>query len=143
MSAQERWHGTSGGYGNHKCRCDDCREAHRVACSDRKENRLAERVDVNGVMIHPRATHGTANGYRNYGCRCDPCVAAGSRDSVGRTIDRSEERVEVDGRLVHMNAPHGTATGYNYYWCRCRPCTDAHVARKGKRKMRESGRAAA
>lgn len=26
----EKWHGTSGGYTNHKCRCNDCREAWRV-----------------------------------------------------------------------------------------------------------------
>ena len=27
VEARERWHGTIGGYMNHRCRCPDCREA--------------------------------------------------------------------------------------------------------------------
>lgn len=29
MSALEKWHGTAGGYTNHKCRCDACTAAWR------------------------------------------------------------------------------------------------------------------
>lgn len=27
MNLRERWHGTSGGYSNHRCRCDECKRA--------------------------------------------------------------------------------------------------------------------
>lgn len=67
MSA-EPWHGTTGGYTNHKCRCDDCRAALREYQKERRRARIAEAT--------PDHVHGTANGYGNYGCRCDACRAA-------------------------------------------------------------------
>jgi hypothetical protein len=75
----ERWHGTSGGYTNHKCRCDECRAAWRAYISRRRAERYAE---VNGgpasddVRAKKLADvkHGTESTYTNWGCRCRPCT---------------------------------------------------------------------
>lgn len=63
-------HGTAGGYTNHHCRCDLCREAFSKAmwkAGVKRRERGLPKGD-------PR--HGTANGYDNYGCRCDACKLA-------------------------------------------------------------------
>lgn len=65
------WHGTIGGYSNHKCRCDACSKAfseyQREAGKRRKNAPTPEHI------------HGTYNGYTNYGCRCTACRLAQSR----------------------------------------------------------------
>ena len=64
-------HGTHGGYTNHRCRCDDCREAHRVghaASVARMRQRLASG--------EAQPVHGTPGAYCNWGCRCIPCTQA-------------------------------------------------------------------
>ena len=66
--SDETWHGTPGGYTNHRCRCDACRAALRDYQRDRRQQRIASAT--------PDRVHGTANGYGNYGCRCDRCRAA-------------------------------------------------------------------
>lgn len=40
VGADEPWHGTLNGYGNHRCRCADCSEAKRV--SNREYRRRPE-----------------------------------------------------------------------------------------------------
>ena len=64
-------HGTAGGYRNHKCRCQPCTEAHRIAHTASIE-RLRAKVAAGEVEI----PHGTQNAYANYGCRCVPCTGA-------------------------------------------------------------------
>lgn len=61
----ERWHGTAGGYKNHGCRLECCREAHAVAQAAQKARR--ERLPWDQIP------HGTVNGYVNYHCRCEDC----------------------------------------------------------------------
>lgn len=73
-AATSRGHGeplTYRGHGGRRgCRCDQCREAHRVhTAAARAEN--AARGLAPG---HP--AHGTRNGYDHYRCRCDQCVTA-------------------------------------------------------------------
>ena len=71
----ERWrdeswgnpHGTDSHYGS-GCRCDECREAHRVAAKARRDVRAAD--TRSGWLPVP---HGTTNAYANYGCRCTAC----------------------------------------------------------------------
>jgi hypothetical protein len=70
----EYWHGTTNGYGNRRCRCGPCKDAHRVAKQGVRAERYAERVLVDGLLIHPAATHGRFASYTNYGCRCVPCT---------------------------------------------------------------------
>lgn len=72
------YHGTLNGYSNIRCRCDLCREAGAIENRKQKTRRLANRVVVDGVLIHPFACHGTETGYRNWGCRCDLCTEAAS-----------------------------------------------------------------
>jgi hypothetical protein len=44
-----------------------------------KTARRAERVLVNGRLVHPHApTHGENSTYNNYGCHCGPCEEAHS-----------------------------------------------------------------
>lgn len=62
----EEWHGTTNGYANKKCRCEDCKKAWRKYC---KERRLARTPE-------DEFPHGTSNGYTNYRCRCAACTAA-------------------------------------------------------------------
>jgi hypothetical protein len=58
-------HGYSA-YGNHKCRCDECRGAHRAYQREfRQRPRAPESLE-----------HGSNNTYTNYGCRCEQCRAA-------------------------------------------------------------------
>lgn len=61
------WHGTYGGYTNHKCRCADCREANRLYAAQRRDDpevrdreaaRVAEyRRRVTAAVEWVRATH--------------------------------------------------------------------------------------
>ncbi|BCF84563.1 MULTISPECIES: hypothetical protein [Rhodococcus erythropolis group] len=37
--------------------------------------RMAERVLIEGRLVHPRANHGTLSAYNNFGCRCLDCSA--------------------------------------------------------------------
>lgn len=48
MSA-EPWHGTTGGYTNHACRCDDCREAKRER--DREYRQRPEARVVRAIQL--------------------------------------------------------------------------------------------
>lgn len=72
----ERWHGTSGGYTNHKCRCTECRAAWAVLIMKMKARRKAAPT--------PDHVHGTTNGYTGYGCRCADCTRAQSLASNAR-----------------------------------------------------------
>jgi hypothetical protein len=61
-------HGVSG-YTNHRCRCDECRDAWRTYMAGLRLIRI-ERPIPDWVK------HGRASTYRNYSCRCGDCVAA-------------------------------------------------------------------
>lgn len=63
-------HGTDNAYGNLGCRCDPCKEAHRVYQLARGS----------------RYPHGTAARYSLGGCRCDACK--GARTAYARLTDR-------------------------------------------------------
>ena len=75
-AVEAAWHGTLGGYTNHKCRCDKCREANRIYNTGAKARRYASLKDPLD------ARHGSTNFYGNYGCRCDRCTAAWAVDIV-------------------------------------------------------------
>lgn len=68
----ERWHGTTGGYSNHKCRCDPCRLAWNAYCAERK--RKARR----NFTPAPGDEHGLEKTYQK-GCKCALCLAGHSR----------------------------------------------------------------
>lgn len=57
-------HGTYSYYHNHKCRCDECKAAHRDHMRAWRERARTYPAD--------QIPHGV-DGYRNYGCRCDTC----------------------------------------------------------------------
>lgn len=87
-AALERWHGTAGGYCNHRCRCVPCTSAFATYQRRMKEQRLARLVEIGGRAFHPFAPHGTTNAYRNYGCRCHDCTDANTAANRRR---RTEE----------------------------------------------------
>lgn len=68
----EKWHGTSGGYTNHDCRCDECRKANAIMQRETKARRLAR-------PIPEHMQHGHHNTYLNYGCRCELCKVGHGR----------------------------------------------------------------
>lgn len=70
MAETKDYHGTSGGYTNHKCRCDKCKAAFAAYMA-----KFRERVKDNV----PEHVHGTAGGYTNYSCRCVKCTSAHTR----------------------------------------------------------------
>jgi hypothetical protein len=82
----ERWHGTAGGYTNHRCRCDPCRDAWADMCYRMRQNRTQRPT--------PDHVHGSANGYGNYGCRCKECThawAVVSREQKRRAVKRGQD----------------------------------------------------
>jgi hypothetical protein len=72
-------HGTTNGYTNLACRCQDCRNAWAVYCYRRQQVR-ADALSRSALLV----IHGTANGYGNYGCRCEPCTKAFSAATLAR-----------------------------------------------------------
>src|SRR4029079_16230482 len=72
VSAQQ-FHGTTGGYTNHDCRCDDCRAAWTSYTRDARKSRYA-RLAADPTV----AEHGKASTYGNWGCRCRACTDAWS-----------------------------------------------------------------
>lgn len=62
------WCGTSGGYANHDCRCDECRAAWGRFVAQQRHARAARPI--------PADLHGKATTYTNYRCRCTRCRAA-------------------------------------------------------------------
>lgn len=80
-------HGTTGGYGNHKCRCDACKKAHRIACLSSnkayRERNVARGLTTQGKLRVRRPngkepSHGTYARYqwRKDPCRCEACRSA-------------------------------------------------------------------
>ena len=61
-SLTEPWHGTLGGYSNHKCRCVPCTTANTVYQQDWRDRHWGMEPPIHG-----------RSGYMNYGCRCDVC----------------------------------------------------------------------
>lgn len=64
--ADEKWHGTSGGYTNHKCRCDECRVAFNESMRKYQKRRRESYV------YDPAHEHGREKTFQR-GCRCVPC----------------------------------------------------------------------
>lgn len=67
LAADDPRHGTASSYRNHACRCDACREAHRL-------DKAARRAE-GPKGTRQQAQHGTRSKYSR-GCRCDECRAA-------------------------------------------------------------------
>ena len=79
-------HGTISAYGNHGCRCGECR-----AANARHQQELLARYRQEGG----RGQHGTDYRYRT-GCRCDPCrTAHAAEDREYRRKRRLREEPET------------------------------------------------
>ena len=68
------WHGTSGGYTNHKCRCDYCVVAWNAYHTATIRSLRKEIAQKEGVVLEI-ANHGTESGYSR-GCSCSKCKEA-------------------------------------------------------------------
>ena len=115
----EKWHGTTGGYSNHRCRCDDCRQAWNKSCRERKKRIRAEYV------FNPDDEHGFARTYQR-GCKCAACLAAHARES--RTYQARKEqppkgqRCEICGDLpkrIVWDHDHATNQFRGWLCIRC------------------------
>lgn len=83
-------HGSASTYSNHKCRCDECREAARLRAIEVRARRFAKRVLIEGRLVAahlPHKSHGTVGAYTNHGCRCDTCTSA--------MLDHLEQRTQA------------------------------------------------
>lgn len=67
LPAGDTRHGTENGYGNYKCRCDDCRRAHTASTTLAREARWEKGLPADSPL------HGRKSTYFNYGCQCGPC----------------------------------------------------------------------
>ena len=65
----DRRHGRYSTYTHGRCRCVECRAAHRRYSRDRRMRALR-------FGLPPGVEHGTYHAYCNLGCRCDDCKAA-------------------------------------------------------------------
>lgn len=116
----ERWHGTPGGYNNHKCRCDECRAAWNKYCRDRKRARRSE------YEFRPGAVHGVESEYQR-GCTCTDCTTAHARNrNLLKTEGKSHTRgtceiCRTSGRVVW---DHDHKTGSHRGWL-CINCNQA------------------
>lgn len=68
-------HGTTGGYTNYLCRCDDCRQAWNAYIRARSEK---IRRDWDGT-VDPSLKHGLESTYQSKGCRCKDCLDGHAR----------------------------------------------------------------
>lgn len=98
----ERWHGTPGGYSNHKCRCDDCRQAAREY--RRQYARTHSREDYKGrypvleYVKRYKRKGGTGNrGKRWTGAELEFITA---RDADGNYLRSALTAAEALGRTV-------------------------------------------
>lgn len=78
-------HGSPFTYTNYRCRCEACREAHRLYTAQARLLR-AERG------VPDPAMHGKASTYTNWSCRCDACKAAWAES--GRRYRAAEREAE-------------------------------------------------
>ena len=78
-------HGTPSSYSNHKCRCDECREAWNVACARKKRERV-------GMIMPTDMEHGRESGYQR-GCRCEKCKRAHADYRIERDYNRKSGTV--------------------------------------------------
>jgi len=76
------------------CRCNVCREDHRLRHRAERAARYGRRVWVNGnlTIVDPDVRHGLQTTYSNWGCRCDECRAANAADSLKIRERRKEKR---------------------------------------------------
>ena len=65
-------HGTTNAYGNYNCRCERCRQAHRISHA-----KYMHRVRAEGRIL---GKHGSKVAYES-GCRCDRCREAHNKKS--------------------------------------------------------------
>lgn len=106
-------HGKTGTYGNHKCRCDECREATRRYANEIRARRFAMRVLIDGRLVAahlPYKSHGTPGAYSNYGCRCVACAAEIQRYDdyqSGMRGSSQHPESEIDHRWGRAVLRHG------------------------------------
>lgn len=96
----EWWHGTRGGYTNHRCRCDDCKAANAAMQRDQREKRAQRLAGIATPGVRPDAKdkpiHGLPTTYTNWGCRCPACKAAHAAAMRNRTLRRKNRKDNTD-----------------------------------------------
>lgn len=78
------YHGSENGYRNVGCRCQPCRDAHARYQREKVAKRMAERIEIDGRLVHPRAEHGRPTSYYNYRCQCRDCTDAAAEQVRNR-----------------------------------------------------------
>lgn len=66
-----------------------------------RNERRAERILVDGRLIHPRAKHGTASSYAHFGCQCKPCTAANAEHQLAYSERKKAQRAAARASASH------------------------------------------
>ena len=102
MSERIPRHGTPAEYTNHKCRCDECRDAWRVYMKRIRDERKASLET--GVSRPARGRgrppkdapqHGLASTYRNWKCRCPACTEAHRISGAGKREKKRPKEIVI------------------------------------------------
>lgn len=114
------WHGTSGGYTNHKCRCDLCRLAWNKYCREMRARRGRRFLVEAG-----EGDHGKEKTYQR-GCSCPKCKSAHARYSYQlRKGDKSSDGVcDICRKESRVLWDHDHASGEHRGWL-CQNCNQA------------------
>jgi hypothetical protein len=97
------WHGTPGGYSNHKCKCIPCKGAWNEYNMARRELRVKAFAEGRVVI-----KHGTYMGYKEYKCPCEACRYFGS---MYNKLKRHSQTGVTSGTLEEMFESQGGACG--------------------------------
>lgn len=99
------------------------REVNTRKKREQRNRRSAERVLVDGRLVHPNARHGHRGSYTNFMCRCEPCTSAWRKATSRRRAERYAMRELVGGWWVSTGpVEHGMASTYHNWGCQCGPC---------------------
>ena len=66
-------------------------KGHRRTQAEWRKHYAAQRVMVDGKMVHPDAPHGTITGYSSYSCRCPKCSAENTKSCAARKARLKEK----------------------------------------------------
>lgn len=57
-----------------------------------RNKHYAERILIDGKLVHPNAPHGTLGGYNYWGCKCEKCSECETEHKAAQYLARKEKK---------------------------------------------------